>query len=66
MVFNVTKRSFLLITANSKLGYFKNQDEETVMKHGNVIRTGDVVKLGTTLLLIKESSIDIKKIKDKK
>ena len=66
MVFNLTKRSFLLITANSKLGYFKNQDEETVMKHGNVIRTGDVVKLGTTLLLIKESSIDIKKIKDKK
>ena len=33
------------------------------MKHGVVIRTGDVIKLGTTLLLIKESSIDIQKIK---
>jgi hypothetical protein len=34
------------------------------MKTGAVIRTGDVIKLGSTILLIKESSIDIKKIKE--
>ena len=53
-----------MITAHSKLGYFKNQEDETVMKQGGIVRTGDVLKLGTTLLLIKESSIDINKIKN--
>ena len=65
MVFNLAKRSYIMITAHSKLGYFKNQEDEEVMKHGGIIRTGDVLKLGKTLLLIKESSIDIKKIKNK-
>ena len=58
MAFDAAKRPFILINENSKLGDFKNQDDEIVTRYGGIIRTGDIIKFGSTLLLIKESSID--------
>jgi len=55
----------MVTSGSNKIGTFKElkgmNKKVKVTKTGAVIRTGDIIKFGRVPIMIKESSIDIKK-----
>lgn len=58
---DLSMKSYLVVGPTSELGQYPKRNRTKGVRKGAIIRSGDIIKFGRVPIMIKESSIDLKK-----
>jgi len=58
---DLSRKTFMTIAPSNSICRTTDRNKNNTLKKGAVLRAGDIIKIGRVPIMVKESSVDIKK-----